>query len=136
MPGVFNVAIEAAIIKDGKILITKRSFERKHAPGEWEILTGRVEQNESFEDALHREVMEEVQLKVKVIAPVNTFYFYRAPDNDEHLGVSFVCGYLLGEVVLDESEQIDFKWATLDEARKLIIDKSILSSIDKVKSYL
>lgn len=135
-PGIFNVAAEAVIIKDGKILITQRSFDRSHAPGEWEILTGRVDQGETFEGAVKREVKEEVGLKVEILQPFNTFHFYRGSEKVEHLGVSFLCKYLSGEVALDKNEQIDYKWVTPEEAEKLIIDKSILSSIQKVKKFL
>ena len=135
-PGIFNVAAEAVIIKNGKILITQRSFDRSHAPGEWEILTGRVDQGETFEGAVKREVKEEVGLKVEILQPFNTFHFYRGSEKVEHLGVSFLCKYLSGEVALDKNEQIDYKWATPEEAEKLIIDKSILSSIQKVKKFL
>jgi mutator protein MutT len=107
-PGVFNVAVEGVIIRDRKILITRRSFERPHAPGEWEILTGRVDQGESFEEALKREIMEEVGLEVEILQPFNTFHFFRGQEKAEHLGVSFVCKYKSGEVRLDKTEQIDF----------------------------
>jgi 8-oxo-dGTP diphosphatase len=135
-PGIFNVAVEAVIVKDGNILITQRSFERSHAPGEWEMLTGRVEQGETFEEALKREVKEEVGLKVEILQPFNTFHFYRASEKTEHLGVSFLCKYIGGKVTLDKNEQIDYKWATPKEAEKLIVDKSILSSVQKVKKFL
>ncbi|MFA6013225.1 MAG: NUDIX domain-containing protein [Desulfobacteraceae bacterium] len=135
-PGVFNVAVEGVIIKDGKILITQRSFERPHAPGEWEILTGRVDQGEGFEEALKREVMEEVGLEVEVLQPFNTFHFFRGQEKTEHLGVSFVCRYKGGNVKLDKTEQIEFKWTTPDEALKLIIDPSIQSSVTKVKQLI
>jgi mutator protein MutT len=135
-PGIFNVAVEGVIINDGKILITQRSFERPHAPGEWEILTGRVDQGESFEEALNREIMEEVGLKIEVLQPFNTFHFFRGPEKVEHLGVSFVCRYKGGEVKLDKTEQINYKWATPEEALELINDPSIKSSIKKVKLLL
>jgi len=135
-PGIFNVAVEGIVIKDGKILITQRSYDRSHAPGEWEILTGRVDQGETFEEAVKREVKEEVGLEVEVQEPINTFHFYYGPENAEHLGVSFLCKYVSGEVTLDKNEQIGFKWASPEEAEKLIKDKSILSSIQKVKKLL
>jgi|SRR3989344_740810 len=135
-PGIFNVAVEAVIEKDGKILITQRSFERPHAPGEWEILTGRVDQGETFEEALEREVMEEVGLEVEMIQPFNTFHFYRGSEKAEHLGVSFWCKYRIGEVKLDKKEQINYKWATPDEELKLIIDPSIKSSVERIRPFL
>ncbi len=135
-PGIFNVAVEAVIIKAGKILITQRSFKRPHAPGEWEILTGRVNQGETFEKAVKREVKEETGLDIEPIKPFNTFHFLRGQEKAEHLGVSFICKYISGEVKLDKTEQINFKWAKPKEALALIKDPSIQSSIQKVKELL
>jgi mutator protein MutT len=135
-PGIFNVAVEAVIINNGKILITQRSFERPHAPGEWEILDGRVDQGETFEEAVKREVMEEVGLDVEVGDPFNTFHVFRGPEKAEHQGVSFVCKYKGGEVKLDKTEQINYKWVTPEEALKLINNPSIQASIKKIKKWL
>lgn len=52
--GLFNVVVEAIVLRGGKILITQRSFERDHAAGEWETLTGRVDKGENFETALKK----------------------------------------------------------------------------------
>ena len=136
MPGLFNVAVEAIVEKDGLILIGQRAHHLDQAPGEWETLTGRVEQGESFEDAAKREVMEEVGLVVEVIKPYDTFHFYRGPDKVEHLGVSFWCKYVSGDVVLDMNEQIDFKWLTPDEAIQTIKNDNIKSSLEKFKKAL
>jgi 8-oxo-dGTP diphosphatase len=133
MPGIFHVAAEAIIEKDGKILITKRSEKRDHAPGEWETLTGRVENGEGLEDAVKREVKEEVSLEIEVVQPYDTFHFYRGAEKVEHLGVSFWCKYKSGEVVLDTNEQSDYKWVTTDEALTIITDENIKSSIRKFK---
>lgn len=134
-PGTFCVAVEAVIVLDGKLLVTQRSPQREHAPGEWEFLSGRMNQGESFEDAVRREVREEVGLEVEVGRPINTFHFYRGPDKVEHLGVSFLCTYISGDVVLDTTEQIAYKWATVEEAEKLIKDKGILGTVAKAKPF-
>jgi len=132
-PGVFNVAIEAIIEKDGNILVTQRSHERGHKPGEWETLTGRVNQGETLEDAVHREVKEEVGLEVDVIKPFYTYQFFRGKEKIEHLGISFHCKYKSGEVTLDGNEQIDYKWVSPDEALKIIKQNSIQKAIRKFK---
>jgi ADP-ribose pyrophosphatase YjhB (NUDIX family) len=60
--GIFNVAVAVIIEKDDKILITRRSLKRDHAPGDWEAgITGRVDQGERCEEAALREVHEEVE---------------------------------------------------------------------------
>lgn len=136
LPGIFNVAVEAVIVKNGKVLITQRSFERSHAPGEWEIITGRVDQGETFEEALKREVKEEVNLVVEPLQPFNTFHFFRGPEKAEHLGVSFLCEYVPGEIALNDKEQIAYKWTTPKAALSLIKDISIINSIHKLEEII
>jgi len=133
MPGTFHCAAEAIVEKDGLILITQRSPKYDHQPGEWETLTGRVEAGETFEDAAKREVKEETGLEVEVIKPYSTFHFYRGPERVEHLGVSFWCKYISGEVILDQNEHTAYKWVTPDEAMAIIKDESIKSSLEKFK---
>lgn len=126
-----KVTFQALLIeKDGKILITQRSPERDHAPNQWEAgITGRIDQGESFEDALVREVSEETGLTVRIIAIFNTFHFYRGAEKKEHLGVSFWMQYVSGEVVLDQTEQVDCKWVLPEEALQYITDPSVIKEV-------
>lgn len=121
MPGVFHAAIEAIVQReDGLILLTQRPLDKDHAPGEWETLTGRVEQGETFEEAAKREVREETGLDAEIVHPLCTFHFYRGREKVEHLGVSFLCRSLGGKVVLDGQEQVDFRWVSPMEALRMI----------------
>jgi 8-oxo-dGTP diphosphatase len=62
---VFGLAVRAIIPdENGKILIIKRSTNSKTNPGRWELPGGKVDQNESFDQALIREVYEETGLKI------------------------------------------------------------------------
>lgn len=54
----------AIIIKNGKVLAGKRAMWKKYYPGYWDVIGGRVEKGEDLSQALKREVMEEVGLKV------------------------------------------------------------------------
>lgn len=136
MPGLFNVAAEALVEKDGKILICKRADDRDHAPGQWEALGGRVEQGETLEQAVRREAKEETGLDVQVVGPIYTFQFFRGAEKVEHLGVSFWCKYTGGEVAIDPHEHGEFRWATPDEAVQLIEDASIKRAVIKLKEKL
>lgn len=62
---IFGLAVRAILTdEDGKILIIKRSTDSKTNPGKWELPGGKVDQNESFDQALIREVYEETGLKI------------------------------------------------------------------------
>jgi 8-oxo-dGTP diphosphatase len=62
---VYGLAVRVLLTdQDGKILILKRSTDAKTNPGKWELPGGKVNQDESFDHALIREVYEETNLKI------------------------------------------------------------------------
>lgn len=130
--GVFNVAVAVIIEKDNKILITKRSAKRDHAPNEWEAgITGRVDQGETCEEAAVREVKEETGLEVELITPFTTFHFFRGKEKAEHLGVNFWAKYKSGKVILQTDEQIDYKWVSVQKALSYVVDPKVIEDIKK-----
>jgi dATP pyrophosphohydrolase len=84
MPKIQSKYVECYIysIENGniKFLLLKRSSDNEVHPGIWQIVTGRIEENEkAFETAL-RELKEETGLKVKrffVLPKVTEFYTYQ-----------------------------------------------------------
>ena len=66
------VEVVAAVIeRDGKILITRRPVGA-HLGGLWEFPGGKPEPGESFEDALRREIHEELGTDASVGEPIET----------------------------------------------------------------
>jgi 8-oxo-dGTP diphosphatase len=64
---VYGLAVRVLLTdEDGKILILKRSTDSKTNPGKWELPGGKVNQDESFDQALIREVYEETKLKISL----------------------------------------------------------------------
>lgn len=64
---VFGLSVRVLITDDeGKVLILKRSTDSKTNAGRWELPGGKVDQGESFDQALLREVYEETQLKISI----------------------------------------------------------------------
>ena len=55
----------AVIFNDDKVLITRRPDGKRHA-GFWEFPGGKVDPGESPEEALHRELREELDAEIKV----------------------------------------------------------------------
>ncbi|AOT09732.1 8-oxo-dGTP diphosphatase MutT [Pseudoalteromonas luteoviolacea] len=60
---IVNVAV-GVVLKEGQYFVCKRSDEQ-HQGGLWEFPGGKVEQNESVEQALARELAEEIGIEVK-----------------------------------------------------------------------
>lgn len=104
------VEVVAAVIKkDDKIFITRRGY------GEfidmWEFPGGKVEQGESREEALHREIREELELEINELEFLTTVdYDY----SNFHLTMHcFECSISGGHLHLNAHN--DAKWVTYDE---------------------
>ena len=65
---IINVAC-AIIEREGKFLLAKKSRDKKHPmkiEGEWHFPGGKAKNNEKIEDALLREIEEELGLKIRI----------------------------------------------------------------------
>ena len=60
----YNVGVGGAVVNDGRLLLVRRASRRGH--GNWQIPGGFVEQDETMELAVVREVEEEVGVKTTV----------------------------------------------------------------------
>jgi 8-oxo-dGTP diphosphatase len=114
----------AALIYDSRTeryLLLKRSSEKDFGPGNWECVTGRVDQGEGFEEALYREIQEEVGLMVSASFIIGTTHFYRGAERpeDELIGVVYCCE-VVGETAVQLSqEHSEYRWVTLEDVQEL-----------------
>lgn len=99
----------AIIIEKERVLVTQRSEQMPH-PLKWEFLGGKVQQGESPEYCIKREIFEELGLKVSVdqLLP-SVKYTY---DTRTIKLIPFICSVKEGEISL--SEHKDFRWVPLD----------------------
>lgn len=101
--------IIVAIYRPGQILLA-RGVRHKQA-NLYSTLAGFVESGETLEQALHREVHEEVGVQVK-----NLQYFGSQPWPFPHsLMVGYLAEYAGGEIVVDDHEIVDAHWFDLHD---------------------
>ncbi len=101
-------AVITAIVKEDKILLAKHSYGFKDR---YSLIAGFVEPGETLEEAVHREIKEEVGIKVKGLK-----YFGSQPWPFPHsLMVGFTAQYKEGEIKVDGKEILDAKWFTAQE---------------------
>ena len=122
--GRFSAGI-GALIRDGnsgKYLVLQRSAEKDFGAGDWECVTGRVDQGEGFLEALHREVMEELGVAVQVDYFLQTTHFYRGDEEPENelVGVLYCCSLDNPESVQTSWEHSELRWITAGEAIELL----------------
>lgn len=101
--------VAAIIIKDNKIFATQRGYGE--FKGGWEFPGGKVETGESLENALVREIKEELDADIKVRELFETVE-YDYPNF--HLTMHcFVCDLISDDFVLREHD--DARWLGKDE---------------------
>ena len=105
------LAVSAAIIRDGKVLVVRRA--RKPALNLYTLPGGAVELGETLHEAVIREVREETQLTIEPVALAGTRdVIARDAQNrvERHFVIlCFAARWLSGEPVLNE-ELDDARW--------------------------
>ena len=124
-----TINVVAALIRDGKrVFATARGYG--NYKGWWEFPGGKVEPGESPEDALVREIREELDSEISVDGYISTIEH----DYPEfHLSMRcYWCSLISGDLVLKEAE--DAKWLdveTIDSVKWLPADITLIDEIKK-----
>ena len=122
--------VAAIIIKDNKIFATQRGYgEFKDG---WEFPGGKVERGEAPENAIVREIKEELDTVIEVIEYFDTVE-YDYPNF--HLSMKcYICTVVSGKLELLEHEAA--KWLDKDSLDSVAWLPADLGLVDKLKDYL
>jgi len=122
--------------KDGKYLLLKRNMDKyKKASGCWDIVGGRIDPGTKLMENLKREVKEETQLEI-ISEPCLIYAQDIIPNEERHIVRLTYVADTQGQPILDTSENIEFKWLSIDELKKQedldiyvreILDKGLLN---------
>ena len=125
-----SIRVSAAVIhRDGKIYATQCGYGEYK--GKWEFPGGKREEGESGEEALYREIREELDSKVKIEKLIcTTDYDYPT----FHLTMDVYLSTLIeGKLTLLEHE--DAQWVSLDSIDDLDWLPADWSVIDEIKKH-
>lgn len=92
------------LIKDGKVLILKRSSTDEWMPGHYGLPGGKIESGEDILDALSRECKEEISVD---ISPKDLIFLPKISKNKQH--AFYYATKFNGDIKLD-FEHDDFQW--------------------------
>ena len=103
-----QIAVSAAIFRDGKVLLTRRA--RSPAKGFYSLPGGRVEFGESLHQALAREIDEETGLDIDIVGLAGWREVLPAAAGAGHyLIMSFAARWVAREPALND-ELDDYRW--------------------------
>jgi 8-oxo-dGTP diphosphatase len=119
--------VGAVIIENEKVLCAQRG-KKKTLPLKWEFPGGKIEENETPQEALKREINEEMQCKIEIGDLIEqTVYDYDF--GIVHLS-TFMCKLIEGKPVL--TEHVSIKWLHPNELLNLDWAPADLPTIKKL----
>ncbi len=129
------VLVNAVVEKDGRILISRRSFGESHEPGRWSIPGGKVDRTEGnvwniIEKTLHREILEETGIEINndvVLLSNNTFI---RSTGHHVIMLLFLCHWKSGEARPLE-DTIDIKWISEEDINDFEYPPNVKAYIKK-----
>tara|TARA_Y100001970_G_scaffold101544_1_gene127533 strand:- start:2856 stop:3233 length:378 start_codon:yes stop_codon:yes gene_type:complete len=119
--------VAAIIKKDNFYLIVQRN-KNKHLGLKWEFPGGKVNENENFEDALKREIREELNIPINIYKKIAEEEY-----KDEKIDIVlhyYLCSQKNGTIKLNEHENL--AWVEKKDFEKYDFaegDSNILSSL-------
>ena len=107
--------VGALIVRDGMLLLGRRSAEKAICPDTWDVIGGHVEAGETFEDALLREVEEEIGIR-----PLGYDEHSRHPLPQGGVLVLFrSVSWAGGEPRLRNDEHVELRWFPIHAACRM-----------------
>ncbi|WP_449254937.1 NUDIX domain-containing protein [Bosea sp. (in: a-proteobacteria)] len=107
--------VNAIFVRPDSVLLARRSIHRKSYPDLWSFPGGHVEAGESFDEALVREVREEL-----AVAPVRFEPFMEISDPHVAVGMVTYHMYLVSEwhgtPKIVDTEHSELRWFSVGEA--------------------
>ena len=129
-----QLAVSAAIFRDGKILLVRRA--KSPARGFYSLPGGRVEFGETLHIALHREVDEETALKIEIAGLAGWREVVPGAGGGGHyLIMSFAARWASGEPVLND-EHDDFRWLAPESLDDLKVTGGLQEIIEAARRVL
>ena len=120
------ISVGALINKNEKYLIARRA--NVSLAGYWEFPGGRVEKGESDEDALKRELKEELNISAKV----NSFFSSNLHEFPNCKVLRKIYNVDIKDINFELSVHDEIKWITLDEMKNYDFAPAEIPNVEKL----
>lgn len=140
----FHVGVKALILNDkNEILILKANPKemRQQQPSHWDLPGGRIKENDSLEETLLKEINEELGINnIKILEHFDTCVSnLKIPLDNEIVSLLLIvykCKLYNNTNFRLSFEHLEYKWASIDEAKELLKVKFPNSFIEKLDNLV
>lgn len=106
--------ITTAVIRNSdKYLIAKRAGTKKFAPNQWEFISGFIDDGESAEETILREIKEELGIEGKIVDTSDSFDI--VDDEGKWIITPFLIEVNTRNIKINPEDHSEIKWIATDE---------------------
>lgn len=124
------IGVGGIIFRGRKVLLVRRA--KSPGKGQWSLPGGAIELGETLEEALKREVFEEISIHVEIKGFVRLLDRILYDDHDRirfHYVIADYWGRFLSGRLRADSDISDAKFFTLDQIRNMDIDGDVKDTV-------
>ena len=106
--------------KNGDILLQKRTANKRRNPNKWAKTGGQVDSGESAEEAIFREVKEELGIEIPQ-EQIKVVEIRKSDDKNKRFAYNFifVVNYKINEYTLQKDEVAEVKYVSIEDMENL-----------------
>lgn len=125
----FYVGVKGVIVQDGKVLLLHTNTHHENRGERWEMPGGRIDENETIQQTLERELKEELPniQNIKIGELLSAFRLLKNTHGDKSLVLIFylVSADFAGNEPQLSEEHLEYQWAGLSTAKQLVEDNTL-----------
>lgn len=106
--------------ESGEILFQKRTPNKKKNPNRWAKTGGQVDSGETVEEAIYREVKEELGIEIPK-EQIKIVDIYKSEDKNKRFSYKFIfiVNYKIKDYILQKEEVAEVKYITIEEMEQI-----------------
>lgn len=118
------------LIKNNKILMTKRSKKKREFPNYWEFPGGKCEKNESIKNCIKREINEELNIEIEFKKIIKKMKYY-------NYNLNYCICYITNDNLIKKNNEIDhYRYININDINNLKLLHEDRQLIYPIKNYI